>query len=56
MLGEELVHIHFRYRTNMEVYSLIMVWACEFEPEVEKVKLTMKKLIDKDYLINLDQP
>lgn len=31
-----------------------MAWACEFEPDVEKVKLTMKKLIDGDYLINLD--
>lgn len=53
MLGEEVSHIHFRYRTNIEVYSLILAWACEFESEVEKIKLTLKKLIDREYLINL---
>lgn len=54
MLGEDLSHIRFRYKTNMEVYSLIMAWACEFKPETEKIKLMLTKLIDEDYLINLD--
>lgn len=54
MLAEEVAHISHWYRTNMEVYSLIMAWACEFKPEVEKVKLTLVKLIDQEFLINLD--
>lgn len=54
MLGEEASHIHFCYWMNMEVYSLILAWACEFEPEVEKIRLTLTKLIDGEYLINLD--
>lgn len=54
ILVEEVAHISHRYQTNMEVYSLILVWACEFKPEVEKVKLTLVKLIDGNFLINLD--
>lgn len=33
---------------------MLLAWAYEFKPEVEKVKLTLIKLIDGDFLINLD--
>lgn len=54
LLGEEIVHVGYRYRTNMEAYSLISAWAFQFEDEVDKVKNTLRVVIDGHYLLNLD--
>ncbi|XP_057838038.2 DNA replication licensing factor MCM4-like [Cryptomeria japonica] len=46
LLGEEIVHVSHRYKTNMEAYSLIAAWGFQFESEVDKVKNALRVVID----------
>lgn len=54
LLGEEIVHVGHRYRTNMEAYSLIFAWGFQFEDEVDKVKNALRVVIDSNDLLNMD--
>lgn len=54
MLSDDIVHISHPYRTNMEIYSLIVAWGLELKDTVDKVRRVLKELITKKNLDGLD--
>lgn len=38
IMKEDILHIGHRYRTNMEIYSLIATWGLEFEHSMDTMK------------------
>lgn len=54
IMGEAIAHIGHKYKTNMEIYSLIAAWGLELEDSVDKVKKILRALISEKYVLGMD--
>lgn len=54
VMGEGINYVSHYYKMNMDVYSLMATWSLEFENSVDTVKIVMKALVPKEYLLGMD--
>lgn len=54
ILGKGFRDLKHSYRTNMDVYSLIIVWGLDLGETVETVKRVMEAIVHSDFLEGMD--
>lgn len=54
ILGEVLGVVRHRYKTNMDVYSLILAWGLDLEKFVEPVRQVTEAIVPEDYHLGME--
>lgn len=55
MLGNGFKKLTHRFRTNMDIYSLVMAWGLDLGEPVNEVRRVMKTLVHKYFLVDIER-